>query len=110
MEPLRHRPEIFGSRVFPDPQSVLRWEESVLWPVRRPYPIDVPCPVCGTHTRCDFFGVQHCPLGHAFGQRAFWSGCATSCWLLLEDVSDGRTFIYPEAPLRWHDDARAVIG
>ena len=84
--------------------------DSELWPARRPYPIEVPCPVCGTFTRCDFFGRQRCPHGHAFGQRAFWSGRATACWLLLEDLRDGRTLIYANAPLRWHDEIRQITG
>ncbi|NIW35548.1 MAG: hypothetical protein GWN32_03125 [Gemmatimonadetes bacterium] len=88
----------------------MRWRDAEFWPVRRPYPVEVPCPVCGTSTLCDFFGTQSCPRGHPFGQRAFWSGRATSCALLLEDLRDGRMFIYPQARLCWRDDARAVVG
>jgi hypothetical protein len=110
MDTLTPRPKVFGSSVFPDAQTELRWQDSDFWPVRRPYPIHVPCPVCGTYARCDFFGRQRCPRGHPFGQRAFWSGRAASCWLLLEDVRDGRMMIYPEATLRWRDDGRVVVG
>jgi hypothetical protein len=104
------RPSDLGAPAFPGAQTELRWLDSELWPVRRPYPIDVPCPVCGAYTRCDFFGRQRCPRGHAFGQRAFWTGRASSCWLFLEDPSDGRTLIYADAPLVWRDDGRRVIG
>lgn len=110
MDTLIGRTRSFGSLAFPETQTELRWRDSELWPVRRPYPIEVPCPVCGAYTRCDFFGRQRCPCGHVFGQRAFWSGRATSCCLLLEDLRDGHTTIYPEAPLRWRDDGRIVIG
>jgi hypothetical protein len=110
MDSLARRPESLGSNVFPEARTELRWQESALWPVRRPYPIDVPCPVCGSYARCDFFGRARCPQGHLFGQRAFWSGRATTCWLLLEDVRDGRVAVYPDAPLRWRDDARLVVG
>lgn len=101
-------PELHGSWVFREPRSLLRWEETVLWPVRRPYPIEVACPVCLAYVRCSFLGRQRCPSGHEFGQRAFWSGGAATCWLLIEDIGGGRTFIYPDAPLVWHDDARKV--
>lgn len=104
------RPESIGQTVLPEVRTELRWQESALWPVRRPYPIEVPCPVCGAYARCDFFGRQRCPRGHTFGQRAFWSGHATSCALLLEDVSAGRMVVYPKASLRWRDDGRLVIG
>ncbi len=108
MDALAQRPQSFGSSVFPDAQTELRWQDSDLWTVRRPYPIEVPCPVCGSYARCDFFGRQRCPRGHLFGQRAFWSGRVSSCWLLVEDVRDGRTLIYAEAPLLWRDDARQI--
>jgi hypothetical protein len=110
MDSLTHRPETFGSSVFPDTQTELRWQDSDLWPVRRPYPVEVPCPVCGTYARCTFFGRQRCPRGHVFGQRAFWSGRPDVCALLLEDTRDGRLVIYPEATLRWRDDGRVVVG
>jgi hypothetical protein len=110
MDSLTRRPENFDSSVFPEELTELRWRDAEFWPVRRPYPIEVPCPVCGAHTLCDFFGRQRCSNGHLFGQRAFWSGRATVCALLLEDLRDGRMFIYPRARLRWHDDARVVAG
>jgi hypothetical protein len=101
---------MFESNALPDVQTELRWQDSELWPVRRPYPIDVPCPVCGAHARCDFFGRQRCPRGHLFGQRAFWSGHSSSCALLLEDVRSGRMLVVPDAALRWHDDGRLVAS
>jgi hypothetical protein len=110
MDTLVTRPESISQTVLPEVRTELRWQESALWPVRRPYPIEVPCPVCGAYARCDFFGRQRCPRGHTFGQRAFWSGRATSCALLLEDVRAGRMVIYPEASLRWRDDGRRVIA
>lgn len=82
----------------------------MLWPVRRPYPIEIPCPVCGAYTCCSFFGRQRCRHGHEFGQRAFWSGHATTCALLIEDGRGGRMFVYPEARLLWHDEARQVTA
>jgi len=103
----RQRPP--ADSAFPEAQTELRWNDSEFWPVRRPYPLEVPCPTCGMHTRCDFFGRQTCPRGHRFGQRAFWSGRASRCSLLLEDLSDGRMLIYPEAGLHWRDDARVVV-
>ena len=103
----RRRP--IADSVFPEAQTELRWSDSEFWPVRRPYPIEVPCPACGTYTRCDFFGRQTCPHGHPFGQRAFWSGIASRCSLLLEDLRNGRMLVYPDAGLRWRDDARAVV-
>lgn len=109
MEPLTPERQSFGSPVFPEAQTELRWEDSELWPVRRPYPIDVPCPVCGDHARCDFYGRQRCPRGHLFGQRAFWSGRAETCWLILEDARDGTTFILPEVGLRWTDQGRRLV-
>lgn len=99
-----------GSSAFPGSQTELRWQDSELWPVRRPYPIDVPCPACGDHVRCDSYGRQRCPNGHEFGQRAFWNGRAESCWLLLEDACDGRTFILPDLTLRWSDHGRLVVA
>ncbi|NIR42621.1 MAG: hypothetical protein GWN99_01915 [Gemmatimonadetes bacterium] len=111
MDPVTgNRSETYGSSAFPETRTELRWRDAEFWPVRRPYPVEVPCPVCGTSTLCDFFGTQSCPRGHPFGQRAFWSGRATSCALLLEDLRDGRMFIYPQARLCWRDDARAVVG
>ncbi len=110
MDVLTQRPPTFGSSVFPDSQTELRWRDADLWTIRRPYPIEVPCPVCGAHARCDFFGRQRCPHGHLFGQRAFWSGRATSCWLLIEDPRDGRTLVFPEARLSWRDDVRTIAG
>jgi hypothetical protein len=110
MDTFARRANIPDSAAFPETRTELRWLESALWIARRPYPIDIPCPTCGTYVRCDFFGRQRCPHGHEFGQRAFWSGRATTCLLLLEDIRDGRMLIYPEAPLRWHDDARVVAG
>ncbi len=110
MDALVSRPESIGQAVLPEVRTELRWQESALWPVRRPYPIEVPCPVCGAYARCDFFGRQRCPRGHIFGQRAFWSGRATSCALLVEDLSADRLVVYPEASLRWRDDGRLVIG
>ncbi len=90
-------------------QTELRWLDSELWPVRRPYPIDVACPVCGAPTRCDFFGRQRCPGGHTFGQRAFWTGRASACWLFIEDPRDGELLIYADAPLVWRDDGHRVV-
>ena len=110
MDPLWHRPEHFGPSVLPGPQTELRWQDSAFWPVRRPYPVEVPCPVCGAQTRCTFFGRQRCPDGHEFGQRTFWSGRADICALLLEDLRDGRMFVFPEARLHWRDDGRIVVG
>ena len=110
MEPFTRRSETFGSSAFPDAHSELRWEESALWPARRPYPLEIPCPACGAYTRCGLFGRGRCPLGHEFGQRAFWSGGATNCALLLEDLRDGRMLVYPELGLRWRDDARQVVS
>ena len=95
--------------MFPETQTELRWQDAEFWPVRRPYPVQVPCPVCGAHTRCGFFGRQRCPNGHAFGQRTFWSGRADVCALLLEDVRSGRLVVYPEARLQWRDDGRIVV-
>ena len=109
MDPLTHRPAPFGSTAFPETQTELRWQDAEFWPVRRPYPVQVPCPVCGAHTRCDFFGRQRCPSGHAFAQRTFWSGRADVCALLLEDVRSGRLVVYPEARLQWRDDGRIVV-
>ncbi|UCF20823.1 MAG: hypothetical protein JSU87_05285 [Gemmatimonadota bacterium] len=99
-----------GRPVLPEIRTELRWQDTELWIARRPYPIDIPCPVCGAHTRCDFFGRQRCPQGHAFGQRAFWSGRANTCCLLLEDLRDGSMFVFPRTPLRWRDDARLVVA
>ena len=110
MDPLTPQRQMLGSSAFPESQTELRWEDSELWPVRRPYPIDVPCPVCGHPARCDYFGRQRCPRGHEFGQRAFWNGRAESCWLLLEDVDDGRTLVFPEVTLRWSDHGRFVVA
>jgi hypothetical protein len=110
MDTFAPRPGGFGSLALPDAQTELRWQDSELWPVRRPYPIDIPCPVCGAFARCDFFGQQKCPRGHLFGQRAFWNGQAASCALLLEDTRNGRLTIFPNAALHWHDDGRLVVG
>jgi len=109
MDPLTRRPA-FWSSAFPDAHTELRWQDTQLWPVRRPYPVQVPCPVCGTYTRCGFFGRQRCPNGHDFGQRTFWSGRADVCALLLEDSGSGRMVVYPEAKLVWRDDGRIVVG
>lgn len=109
MDTLPERPESIGRGFLPEVQTELRWRESALWPVRRPYPIEIPCPVCGTYARCDYLGRQRCPHGHLFGQRAFWSGRASSCWLLLEDINGGQTFVFPAA-LRWRDDSRLAVG
>ena len=92
--------EDYGSSTFPEAQTELRWRDAEIWPVRRPYPVDIPCPVCGTYTSCDFFGRQACPNGHRFGQRTFWSGEATVCALLLEDLRDGRMFVFPRVRMR----------
>lgn len=102
-----HRPT--ADSVFPEAQTLLRWSDSELWPLRRPYPIEVPCPACGSHTRCNFYGRQVCPNGHPFGQRAFWNGRVATCALLLEDLRDGRLLYYPSASLRWRDHVRTVI-
>jgi hypothetical protein len=110
MDPLKAGPEDFASSPFPEAQTELRWRDAEIWPVRRPYPIEIPCPVCGTYTQCDFFGRQRCSNGHLFGQRTFWSGDAAVCALLLEDLRDGRMFIMPRARLRWHDDGRRVVA
>jgi hypothetical protein len=110
MDAFTRRPESFGSSVFPDAQTELRWQDSVLWPVRRPYPLEVPCPVCGAYALCTFFGRQRCPRGHLFGQRAFWSGRPSTCCLLLEDVHGHRLTIHTEAKLHWRDDGRIVVG
>jgi hypothetical protein len=107
MDSLRRKP--LDDSILPEAQTELRWSDSELWPVRRPYPVDIPCPVCGTHTRCDFFGLQSCPHGHSFGQRTFWSGDASSCSLLLEDLRDGRMFFCTDARLHWRDDARVIV-
>lgn len=109
MDTFFERPESIGREFLPEVRTELRWQESALWPVRRPYPIEIPCPVCGTHARCDFLGRQRCPHGHLFGQRAFWSGRASFCWLLLEDISGGQMFVFPAA-LSWRDDSRVVVG
>lgn len=110
MDVFTRRPESFGSSAFPETRTELRWRDAELWPIRRPYPVEVPCPVCGATTLCDFFGRQRCSGGHAFGQRAFWSGRPATCALLLEDLRDGRVLFYPRARLRWHDDGRMVVG
>jgi hypothetical protein len=110
MDTITDRHEFFGSSTFPDTQTELRWLDSDFWTVRRPYPIEIPCPACGAYVRCDFFGRQRCPHGHLFGQRAFWSGRASFCCLLLEDIRARRVTIIPEAPLRWRDDGRLVVG
>jgi hypothetical protein len=39
MDPLMHRPELFAPSVLPGAQTELRWQDSELWTVRRPYPI-----------------------------------------------------------------------
>lgn len=109
MDAFIERPGSVGRTILPEVRTELRWQDSALWPVRRPYPIEVPCPVCGAYARCDFLGRQRCPHGHLFGQRAFWSGRTAFCWLLLEDVSGGRTYVFP-APLCWRDDARLIAG
>lgn len=108
MDSITRRPQDFGPSVLPRELTELRWRDAEIWPVRRPYPVRVPCPVCGALTLCDFFGRQLCPGGHPFGQRTFWSGRAAWCALLLEDLRDGRLFIYPRVRLHWHDDARTV--
>lgn len=109
MDTLFEPPESIGRAFLPEVRTELRWQESALWPVRRPYPIEIPCPVCGTYARCDFFGRKRCRHGHLFGQRAFWSGRASSCWLLLEDVDGGEMFVFPAA-LSWRDDVRFVAA
>jgi hypothetical protein len=110
MDPIAGRSAPLVPPAPPEVRTELRWQDYDLWPIRRPYPIAIRCPVCGALARCDYFGRQRCPHGHLFGQRAFWIGRATSCCLLVEDVRDGRTLIYPEAALRWRDDLRLVGG
>ncbi len=105
-----HRAELEDSTALPGPRKEVRWQESDLWPVRRPYPVQVPCPVCGVRVDCGLHGRQRCPQGHEFGQRAFWTGQADSCWLLVEEPREGRIFVHRDMPILWHDGGRRLAG